>query len=93
MEDPREIKGHSNQRFFLRESEGHSNQIFFSLFIDILVKLRCVEFPGLEVAGLGHSHSSTRSKLHLRPMPQLTATPLAPSGNAELGCEPQSNFY
>ena len=26
-------------------------------------------------AGLHHSHSHTRSELHLRPIPQLTATP------------------
>ena len=30
---------------------------------------------GAVAAGLHHSHSNTRSKLHLRPTPQLTATP------------------
>ena len=30
---------------------------------------------GAVAAGLRHSHSNSGSKLHLRPIPQLTATP------------------
>ena len=30
---------------------------------------------GAAAASLHHSHSNTRSELHLQPMPQLTATP------------------
>ena len=59
--------------------------LFFILFLFFLsffffflrLHLRDMKVPGLRgrigaaVAGLNHSHSNTRSKSHLRPMPQL----------------------
>ena len=53
-------------------------EVFFFFFRASLVEYEGSQARGLTgatAAGLCHSHSNARYELHLRPTPQLTATP------------------
>ena len=56
----------------------HNNKIFSVNFFLVFLRLHLrhleVPRPGVEATGLHDSHSNARSKPHLQPMPQLTAT-------------------
>ena len=75
--------GGKNQELIMRHLLFFSFLFSFSFFVFCLFRAAPAAYGssqargliGAVAAGLRHSHSNDRSKPHLRPTPQLTATP------------------